>query len=45
MAAVKLLMNSEYISRTTALENDATKTSPIFSSRSQFFMASERAIL
>ena len=45
MASEKLLMKSEYISRTTALEKEATKTSPIFSSLSQFLMASTRAIL
>ncbi len=45
MATEKLFMKSEYISSTTALEKEATKTSPIFSSASQFLTASDRAIL
>ena len=32
MASVKLLIKSEYTSSTADLENEATKTSPIFSS-------------
>lgn len=45
MATEKLFINPLYISKTIALEKDATNTSPIFSSLSQFLTDSAKAIL